>query len=86
MDVGCGDAYKLVKYVYPVYQGITGIDQDHGNAFCKDHYSCGEWLVDDIEYPRSPSECKCDLTISADIMKHLIEPTSQLEYTKSHAR
>ena len=85
LDIGCGYGYKLVKHIYPVCHDITGIDIDHAITFCREHYNCGRWLVDDIELPRFPAKSKYDLIISADVIEHLVKPNNLLDYIKNHA-
>lgn len=85
LDIGCGCAYKLVKYIYPICKDITGIDREHAIRHCRRNYSLGEWYVDDLENPRFPVERKYELIICVDVIEHLAEPNHILNYIKHHS-
>ncbi|NQT02287.1 MAG: methyltransferase domain-containing protein, partial [Planctomycetes bacterium] len=85
LDVGCGFGIKLAKYIYPVCHDITGIDCEHAIRFCKREHNFGKWFTDNIEKPSLHLDRKFDLIISSDVIEHLVNPDTLLEYIKSHS-
>ena len=85
MDIGCGLGVKLKQHILPVCKNIVGIDREHAIRYCIQQHSFGRWEIDDIEHPRAVFEDPFDLIIAADVIEHLVNPTSLLEYIKHHA-
>ncbi|MDO6746275.1 class I SAM-dependent methyltransferase [Gilvimarinus sp. 1_MG-2023] len=85
LDIGCGYALKLAKYLQPQCPKIVGIDQDHAINYCKSNHGFGDWIVDDLESPATTFEQSFDLIISADVIEHLIDPDSLLNFIRSSA-
>lgn len=84
LDIGCGYGTKLKDLIYPVCNDIVGVDIDHTIRYCKESYSFGTWLVDDIENPKGIGRV-FDLIISSDTIEHIIDPDKLLDYIKLHS-
>lgn len=85
LDIGCGYAEKLLKYIYPLCSNITGIDQEHSMKYCKTHYTVGNWIIDNIESPTFNIDIKYDLILSVDVIEHIADPNLLLNYIKKFA-
>jgi 2-polyprenyl-3-methyl-5-hydroxy-6-metoxy-1,4-benzoquinol methylase len=85
VDIGCGAGYKLYNIVGKIANNIIGIDQDNPIKYCKETYDKGAWLVENFEKPKINIERKIDIIINSDVIEHLIEPDSVLEYIKKLA-
>jgi len=76
VDVGCGTGTKLA-FIHKSLPEVsfTGIDQEAAIEYCKNNYSFGNWLVDDIENPeKSLDDIKAELVICSDVIEHLLNP------------
>jgi SAM-dependent methyltransferase len=84
IDVGCGTGTKLAFIHKDLPEvNITGIDQKAAIEYCKNHYSFGNWYVDDIESPdESLGDIKAELVICSDVIEHLLNPDVLLVYLK----
>jgi 2-polyprenyl-3-methyl-5-hydroxy-6-metoxy-1,4-benzoquinol methylase len=85
LDIGCGFALKLAKYLHPLGIDITGIDEDHAISHCQREYSFGNWHVDNVEKPEYPARGPFDLIVSADVIEHLVDPDALLTYIRNCA-
>ncbi|OQY48973.1 MAG: hypothetical protein B6242_00845 [Anaerolineaceae bacterium 4572_78] len=85
LDIGCGFGVKLKEFILPVCADITGVDIEHTIANCQKMYNFGNWFVDNIEEPYLKLDRKFDLIISADVIEHLVDPDTLLDYAKKHA-
>lgn len=80
LDVGCGSAFKLIKY-FGKYN-LTGVDEqptiDFLNKKYKDYTSRGyKWLNLDSFYNSYQEEN--DLILSVDVIEHILNPNTLLE-------
>jgi len=84
IDVGCGTGTKLAFIHKDLPEiNITGIDQKAAIEYCENHYSFGNWYVDDIENPdESLGDIKTELVICSDVIEHLLNPDVLLVYLK----
>lgn len=85
LDIGCGYALKLAKYIRPHCREVVGVDQEHAIDYCKNNHDFGEWIVDDIENPIIILDRSFDLIISADVIEHLVNPDSLLNFIRNCA-
>lgn len=86
LDIGCGPATKLVKFFKKTNIEICGVDQKSAIDYCNANYSkYGKFIVDDVENPRKDFDKKFDLILAIDIIEHLIDPDTLLNYIKMHA-
>ena len=88
VDIGCGVATKLamLKNKNPNIK-ITGIDQESAIEYCLANYDFGHWLVDDLETPTLTKHIKeaPDLIICSDVIEHLMNPNTLINYILSLA-
>ena len=61
---------------------IIGIDQAEPITICKEKHDFGEWHIDDIENSKISPAINSELIICADVIEHLLDPDSLLEYIK----
>lgn len=72
-DVGCGSAYKLMKYFRDAR--IVGLDVSVTCEWLKRKYPGQAWMELDF---KAPPEVKSDLVIAADVIEHLVDPDKLL--------
>jgi len=81
IDVGCGDAKKLVE-LYPTFE-IIGIDYGKNLSKCQSNYEFGTWLEWNLENSNNPnisSEIlQSSVIVCADVIEHLVNPLNLLE-------
>jgi hypothetical protein len=81
IDIGCGQARKLVE-LYPEFE-IVGIDYGENIQFCLQNFPFGHWIEADLEtvnrIPLDPAIVRNSIVICADVIEHLITPSSLLE-------
>ena len=82
LDIGCGPAVKLMKYIYPICHDIYGIDQENIIKFCKNKYGLKNFFIDNIEKSTLNLKKRFDLIISGDVIEHLLNPDNLLNYIK----
>lgn len=82
LDVGCGHGVKLKKYIKPLTTQITGVDMPHSISYCRNHYTFGEWIVDNIEAPTHRFKHQFDVVLSVDVIEHLKNPDTLISYLK----
>ena len=75
IDIGCGSGYKLLKY-FRDYETI-GIDVPETCAVLRKRYPGRQWAVSDFSATTVP---KADLVIASDVIEHLPDPDSLLQY------
>lgn len=80
VDVGCGTAIKLHELLAPVARRVIGIDQRQAISYCRRSYGVGEYLVDDFEAPAVQLDFKPDLLLCVDVIEHVSNPDSLLDY------
>jgi len=74
-DVGCGSAYKLVRYFGG--RDIVGLDVAETCAWLRRKYPHLTWLESDFK--NSPS-FRADLVVASDVIEHILEPDALLSY------
>lgn len=84
VDIGCGFATKLawLHGEFPELE-FWGVDQPHAVELCKSHYNFGNWLGVDFETNPETPPVKADLIISSDVIEHLENPDSLLDYFRN---
>ena len=80
LDIGCGFATKLVKFVYPHCRDITGIDTRGTIDVCNKRYNIGTWFADDIENPSLKLHRTYDVVSAIDVIEHLNDPDKLFDY------
>jgi len=78
LDVGCGLATKLMDFVAPHCDSITGIDCPAIIEQCRAMYADGHWIAADIEDAGFSVAGTYDLIICADVIEHLRDPDCML--------
>lgn len=72
-DIGCGSAYKLMKYFAD--RDTTGIDVDPTYTFLKKKYPDRNWINAGNS---SKSSFNADIIICADVIEHVLDPDGLL--------
>ncbi|GAH15192.1 unnamed protein product, partial [marine sediment metagenome] len=86
LDVGCRDANKLMKLIYPICNDVYGIDKEkYFIDLCKKKYKNHNFFVDDVENPKLKINKKFELIICSDIIEHLANPDNLLDYVKKYS-
>jgi len=85
LDIGCGYGIKLKESILPVCKNIVGIDMKHAIDFCREEHSFGRWFQDDIERPGLDLLERFDVVICSDVIEHLCDPDSLLNYIKRYS-
>ena len=84
VDLGCGSGKKLERLIEKnPHLSVYGVDQQAGIEFCQREYAFGTWRVDDFENPRLSVDDfgrKLKLVICCDVIEHLMNPDTLLEY------
>jgi UDP-N-acetylglucosamine transferase subunit ALG13 len=75
LDVGCGSAYKLIKYFAD--EETLGLELPETLAFLQGKYPDRQWALSDFENP--PQE-EFGLTICSDVIEHLLDPDALLAF------
>jgi hypothetical protein len=74
-DVGCGSAYKLLKYFRD--RSAIGVDVAKTCAWLRKKYPHLVWMELDF---KDPPSLQADLVIAADVIEHLCDPDELLSY------
>ena len=74
-DVGCGSAYKLLKYFGDCE--VIGLDVAETCACLRKRYPHATWMELDF---RNPGPLRAELIIAADVIEHLGNPDDLLSY------
>jgi SAM-dependent methyltransferase len=74
LDVGCGLATKLYRYLRPLCETVTGVDLPGTIACCRKLHPEGSWVAGDLEDPAFAVPGTYDLIVSADVIEHLRDP------------
>lgn len=82
IDIGCGPATKLMKFIYPVCNDVYGIDQQQIIDYCRKKYKREHFYNDDFENSNLNFDKKFDLIICADVIEHILNPDHLLSYIK----
>jgi 2-polyprenyl-3-methyl-5-hydroxy-6-metoxy-1,4-benzoquinol methylase len=75
MDVGCGSAFKLLKYFGK--DKTIGLDVAQTCSKLRNRHPDREWGVADFSAEIVP---KADLVIASDVIEHLVDPDMLLRY------
>ncbi|MCH9621698.1 MAG: hypothetical protein S4CHLAM20_11230 [Chlamydiia bacterium] len=75
-DVGCGSAYKLIKY-FSNYQTV-GYEIEPTLGFLKDKYPEREWRLSDLSI--IPEYKSSDVLICSDVVEHIVNPDDLLNF------
>jgi len=78
IDVGCGSAWKLI-HLLGQYK-ISGIETDPTYTWLKNKYPERNWLLFD---QTDPHTLQADLIICADVIEHLEDPDSLLDFLEN---
>jgi 2-polyprenyl-3-methyl-5-hydroxy-6-metoxy-1,4-benzoquinol methylase len=82
LDIGCGPAGKLMSLIAPV-ASVYGIDQESAIRYCRETYGHqGHFYADNFENPSTDIETVFDLVICSDVIEHLHEPDTLLNYVR----
>ncbi|PKN03727.1 hypothetical protein CVU75_00835 [Candidatus Dependentiae bacterium HGW-Dependentiae-1] len=79
VDVGCGSAFKLMKY-FKDYQTI-GFDVSQTLPFLKSQYPERQWYLSDFSMTQMNLP-EIDLIICADVIEHLLDPDQLLNWIR----
>lgn len=86
LDVGCRDANKLMKLIYPICNDVYGIDKEkYFIELCKKKFKNHNFFIDDVENPKLKINKKFELIICSDIIEHLANPDNLLDYVKKYS-
>jgi hypothetical protein len=77
-DLGCGSAYKLVRYFGDC--NPIGMDVATTCVWLKKKYPRYTWM--ELDFKAAPP-LKADLVIAADVIEHLLDPNALLSYISS---
>ena len=75
LDIGCGSAYKLVKYFRD--KKFVGLDLEPNLSFIREKYPLYDFRESDFSRPPQES---FDLIICSDVIEHLLEPDDLLKF------
>ena len=85
LDIGCGNGDKLQRFIYPFCSDITGVDTKKIIEYCKKEYSFGKLFIDNVENSQVDFNRKFDIILASDIIEHLTDPDTLLQYIKKYA-
>lgn len=87
LDVGCGPAVKLQRFIVPALQATTqllenaganpllcGIDQASATQVAQTNCPAGTFVTVDLESPNISLDNQFDFIICADVIEHLVNP------------
>ncbi len=77
IDVGCGSAYKLIKYLDQF--DTTGIEVAATYQWLKERYPLRKWL----QIEQMHENLKTDLVICSDVIEHIADPDGLLQFIQS---
>jgi len=75
LDIGCGSAFKLVKYFRD--KKFVGLELDPNLSHIRDKYPLYDFRESDFSSPPTESY---DLVICSDVIEHLLEPDELVEF------
>jgi hypothetical protein len=74
-DVGCGSAYKLMKYLQD--KKTIGLDVADTYEALRRRYPDRQWAISNFDDEHPPT---ADLVIASDVIEHLLDPDQMMEY------
>ena len=77
VDVGCGSAYKLVKYFRD--KNFVGLELEPNLSYIKKKYPIFRFDLSDFDNP--PTE-EFDILICSDVIEHVLDPDQIIEFIK----
>lgn len=77
-DIGCGSAYKLIKYLGGLK--TVGLDLPQTYHWLENKYPDRCWMESDF---RTKPEFPIDLVIASDVIEHLENPNGLMDYISS---
>jgi 2-polyprenyl-3-methyl-5-hydroxy-6-metoxy-1,4-benzoquinol methylase len=86
IELGSGAGYKLNKFILPVAKRVVGIDMPHSVKHCTPLYPDITWLHDDFDNPVTALNEKFDVTLSFDVVEHLVYPEKLLDKLKAYCK
>lgn len=78
LDIGCGMATKLMEYIHPRCESVTGVDTPETIQQCRTLHPSGTWIPADLEDPAFWISGPFDLVISSDVIEHMRDPDQLL--------
>jgi 2-polyprenyl-3-methyl-5-hydroxy-6-metoxy-1,4-benzoquinol methylase len=84
LDLGCGYPTKLLKYIGPVAETVTGVDLFSVIKTIPELHR-GRWIACDLNEGKLDLGKKFDMIISADVIEHLSNPDALLTIIKCHS-
>ena len=85
LDIGCGSALNLMKFIQPECDEVFGIDQEKVINYCKKRYGLKTFISDNIENSSLNLDKKFDLILSFDVIEHLLDPNKLISYIKKYS-
>lgn len=82
LDIGCGAGKKLMTLIHPICMEVTGVDMEEAIEYCRNAYTGGRFIVDDLENPKRPDHGPYGLLICSDVIEHMNDPDILLDYIK----
>lgn len=85
LDIGCGWGVKLDEFIRPECKEVVGIDAVLEKIeYCKEKYSFGKWICQDLETSSLELNSKYDFIICADVIEHIFSPDRILSFIMNH--
>lgn len=82
LDIGCGSAYKLIKYFSEL--DTLGIETEPCYSFLNETYPDRKWLLSGDPSKSFPDvNVHSDLVICSDVIEHIIDPDTLLDFISS---
>ncbi len=84
VDVGCGSAYKLIKYLGDY--DTLGIETEPCYSMLIEKYPNRNWKLSgkpETNFSNKPLSYKPDLVICSDVIEHIIDPDELINYLLS---
>tara|TARA_R110000824_G_scaffold126115_6_gene285527 strand:- start:2032 stop:2655 length:624 start_codon:yes stop_codon:yes gene_type:complete len=77
-DIGCGSAYKLIKYFGD--ESYTGFEIEPNLSYLRETYPHGDFRQSNFSNPPTDS---FDLVICSDVVEHLLRPDELMDFIGS---
>lgn len=82
VDIGCGSGYKLMKYFDDL--NTVGIEVEPCYSYLKEKYPSRVWIESgETERSFSKESFSCDVVICCDVIEHIIDPRTLVDFIKS---